>query len=96
MDIIEALQMPENRLSKTRCTGLMDQSAAEINRLRLHNVALTDALRKVALVKTYKQDGKGGTQFIRAECEICEASCGPDQMIVHVGDCPLTILNPQQ
>lgn len=51
---------------------------------------LRDALRKVALVKTYKCDGT----FVKTECEICEAYCGPDQMITHVGDCPLTVLNP--
>lgn len=62
----------------------------ENDRLRLHNSALTDALRKVAIVKTYKADGT----FIRNDCEICEAECGPDQCLTHIGDCPLTVLNP--
>lgn len=34
MDITEALRKPENRMSKIRCTDLMDQAAAEIERLR--------------------------------------------------------------
>lgn len=58
--------------------------------------ALTDALRKVAIVHRYRPAEAGGMVFLGACCEICEAECGPEQMIVHVGDCPLTVLNPQQ
>lgn len=58
----------------------------------LRIATLEGALRKVAIVKTYRADGS----FIGANCEICEAGCGPDQKIIHVGDCPLTVLNPQQ
>lgn len=61
-----------------------------LERLRADNSALRDALRKVAIVKTYKADGT----FVRNDCEICVATCGPDQMLTHVGDCPLIVLNP--
>lgn len=64
----------------------LDAKNAEISRLR-------DALRKVAIVKTYRPNAPGGSVFVKAQCEICDAECGPDQMIVHVGDCPLTVLN---
>lgn len=63
--------------------------------MRLHNVALTDALRKVAVFHRYRPAEDGGTVFMGAGCEICDAECGPEQQIVHVGDCPLTVLNPQ-
>lgn len=62
----------------------------EIEGLRVDSSNLRDALRKVAIVKTYKADGI----FVKNQCEICECECGPDQRLTHIGDCPLTILNP--
>lgn len=68
----------------------------EIAGLRFRNSALTDALRKAAVFRRYRPAEGGGTVFMGAGCEICDAECGSEQQIVHVGDCPLTVLNPQQ
>lgn len=82
-------------MAKTFSTG--DEGAhsdAEISALHLRISALTDALRKVAVFHRYRSAEGGGAVFVGSGCEVCDAECGPEQMIVHVGDCPLTVLNP--
>lgn len=63
--------------------------AAEIARLR-------EALRKVAIVSHHRMAEGGGTVPSGFSCEICDAECDQGQPLIHVGDCPLTVLNPQQ
>lgn len=59
----------------------------EIERLR-------NALKNMALVNRYSPAKGGGMNFVGKMCEICDAEVDGDAPLIHVGDCPLTVLNP--
>lgn len=77
-------------LTDEQITGLMAENAELAKRAEVR----LDALRKLAILEHHRMTEGGGTVISGYSCEVCEAECGPRDHLIHVGDCPLTILNP--